>query len=71
VAACGGRQSNIKGENAHEENIANAAFIVRACNAHDRLVEALEAANAFVHDSTPLHIKTMIANALAAAKEEG
>ena len=30
-----------------DENAANAAFIVRACNCHDELLEALEA---FMHD---------------------
>ena len=31
-----------EGESARQENIANAAFIVTACNSHAALVEALE-----------------------------
>jgi hypothetical protein len=36
-----------------EEAIANAAFIVRACNAHDDLVAALEAIDKSWHDTFP------------------
>ncbi len=38
------------GEPAPKERAANAAFIVRACNAHYELVEALEAVKAWMDD---------------------
>lgn len=61
---------------------ANAAFIVKACNAHDELVKALSEAQQYLHDmlyagvlendgSHNLHIiNTTIAQALAKAKGE-
>jgi len=39
VAACGGYQSNVKTDNVHKENKANAAFIVRCVNSHESSIQ--------------------------------
>lgn len=54
------------------ENEANAAFIVKACNAHDELVKTLEWVSQKLWDkldhSEILNIKGQIAKAIAAAE---
>ena len=57
------------------ENLANAAFIVRACNSHDALVEALENAKAEIISEIDTNTSTNILlneidAVLAAAKGE-
>lgn len=42
-------------EYARDNSRANAAFIVRAVNAHDDLVEALRAARQYLEGGNPLH----------------
>lgn len=66
VGACGGRQSNFKDE--HTENIANAAFIVKAVNLFDELVGALEIAEYALHKAGISHNE--IGQALTKAKED-
>ena len=56
------------------QSIENAAFIVRACNAHDDLVEAIEHAQAYIManrgsvSTKPTEIAEKIRAALAKAK---
>ena len=53
-----------------EENAANAAFIVRACNSHATLVKALEAVErAWNHDGTMIEAESAVRAALKLAKE--
>ena len=51
------------------EAVANAAFIVQACNAHEALVDALETAEGFRH-SSPETWYPAVAAALKLAKGE-
>jgi hypothetical protein len=43
ICSTGGYSSNVNPERVSAENIANAEFIVRACNSHERVVAALKA----------------------------
>ena len=47
TASCGGDSSNVNAEEVYQENIANARFIVLACNYFEEMKEALKEAVLF------------------------
>lgn len=59
-----------EGEESWIEDRANAAFIVRACNAHDELVEALERATNPDHELDYDDVQFILREALAKARGE-
>ncbi|MEZ2132736.1 MULTISPECIES: hypothetical protein [unclassified Sinorhizobium] len=52
---------------AQEEWIANAAFIVKACNSHEALIEALKAVEAYLGPQVPAADSVVVYNKVVAA----
>ena len=71
IASTGGYQNVSKSEEVHDENEANAAFIVKACNSFYGLLEALENVDDFMngHDDG-LGLHQVVIDAIKQAKED-